>query len=166
MGCGDNWTYSEPAVVTITVPCPSGEATDPTGFSKEVYTLGEPVYGVGSGFAANKSVDIYILPFMTLVGGEDLDALKIFGPVNVQTDANGDIGAVNPLLVWPNPIPGHYLMVFDDPDGDFDPGADPLDDFTVTGGALPLFTPLGLVALIGLLSIVAIGTIARKNKRR
>jgi hypothetical protein len=163
-GCGD-WIYSDPAVVTVTVPCPSGNATDPTGFSKDVYTLGEDVYGVGSGFAANKDVDIYILPFMTLVGGEDLTLLAIVGPVPVKTDDNGSIGAVNPLLVWPNPTPGHYLMVFDDPDGDFDPGADPLDDFTVIG-KLPVFTPPGIVALIGLLSIVAIGTIARKNKKR
>jgi len=167
LGCDDTWTYSDPAVVTVTVPCaaPSGEATDPIGLAKEVYTLGEPVYGVGSGFAANKDVDIYILPFMTLVGGEDLDALKIFGPVNVQTDANGDIGAVNPVLVWPNPTPGHYLMVFDDPDGDFDPGADPLDDFTVIGTALvPLVTPPGIVALFGLLSIVATGTLVKKRR--
>ena len=169
LGCDDTWTYSDPAVVTVTVPCaaPSGEATDPTGLAKEVYATTEEVYGTGSGFAANKSVDIYILPFMTLVGGEDLNALKVAGPVNVQTDANGDIGAVNPVLVWPNPVPGHYLMVFDDPDGDLDPGADPLDDFTVIGTALvPLVTPPGIVALIGLLSIVAIGTIARKNKKR
>ena len=163
MGCGDNWTYSEPAVVTITVPCPSGEATDPTGQSKEVYTAGEPVYAVGSGFLPNKDVNISIVPFQPLNDGVLINTLGILaGPVPVKTDPNGNI---TPVEVWSNPVPGHYLMIFDDPDGNYNQDRDPLDDFTVTGAA-PLITPPGLVALIGLLSIVAIGTIARKNKKR
>jgi parallel beta-helix repeat protein len=158
-----NWTYSNEEVVTITVPCatPSGEATDPGGFAKEVYTLGEPVYAVGSGFEANKNVSIYIIPFQQLVGGENLETLKIVGPVNVTTDGNGDIG---PVLIWPDPVPGHYLIVFDDPNGEYDPDSDPLDEFSVVG-AVPVVTPFGIVALIGLLSIVAISTLIRRKKR-
>ena len=163
LGCGDTWTYSYPAVVTVTVPCapPSGNATDPSGLAKEVYTLGEPVYGVGSGFGANKSVDIYIVPFQTLIDGVPINTLGILaGPVPVKTDINGSIP---PTLVWPNPTQGHYLMVFDDPNGDYNQDRDPRDDFTVTG-AVPLVTPLGMLALIGLLSIVATGTLVKKRK--
>jgi uncharacterized repeat protein (TIGR01451 family) len=163
---GEDWTYSNEDKVTITVPCvaPSGNATDPTGFSKEVYATDEDVYAVGTGFAPNKKVSIYIIPYMTLVGGEDLNALKIAGPVNVTTDDKGDIGFVDPVLIWPNPVPGHYLMVFDDPNGEYNPDTDPFDDFSVIGAAVPVVTPFGLVALIGLLSIVAINTLVRKRR--
>jgi hypothetical protein len=55
-------------------------------------------------------------------------------------------------------------MVFDDPDGDFDPGADPLDEFTVIG-KLPVFTLPGIVALLVLLSIIATSTLVRKWRK-
>jgi uncharacterized protein (UPF0212 family) len=150
----------------IKPPVPIGEATDPNGLAKELYTTGEPVYAVGSGFAANKNVSIYIIPFQTpLIAGYDLEANKIVGPVNVTTDGTGNIALV---LVWPNPTPGHYWMVFDDPNTKYDPDTDPTDDLTVTGKPvkLPLVTPLGIVALIGLLSMVALNTLVRKRRRQ
>ena len=146
----------------VQVPCPSGNATDSVGGVQDMYNIGEPVYATGNGFGANKSVDIYIIPFQLLVGNEDLTALKIVGPVGVTTDNNGDI---SPEQVWPNPIMGHYLIIFDDPNGRYDPATDTYDDFSVTGVAAPVVTPLGIVALIGLLSIVATSTIVRKKKR-
>ncbi|MBN1762976.1 MAG: hypothetical protein JW878_07890 [Methanomicrobia archaeon] len=161
--CEQMWSYSNKDKVTITVPCvPSGEATDPAGLSKEVYTAGEPVYAVGSGFDANENVSIYIVPFQQLNDGVAINTRGIIvGPINVTTDGNGDIG---PELVWPNPVPGRYLMIFDDPDGDYNQDRDPLDEFSVVGAA-PVVTPLGLVVLIGLLSVVATSTLLRRKKR-
>ena len=165
LGCHDNVSLG-PANITglnfTNFPMPIGVAVDSTGLAKEMYATGLPVHAVGSGFDAFKDVSIYILPFQTLNPGADLNALKIVGPVNVTTDANGNI--TPPVLVWLNPVPGHYWMVFDDPDGEFDPNTDPVDDFYVVG-AVPLITPLGLVALIGLLSIVAISTLVRNRRR-
>ena len=68
------------------------------------------------------------------------------------------------MLVWPDPTPGHYLMVFHDPNGIFNLDTDATDDFYVIG-KVPLITPLGIVALLVLLSIVATSTIARKKRR-
>jgi hypothetical protein len=166
MGCGDNWTYSNEDKVTITVPCPSGDAADGTPAIKDVFTAGEPVYAVGRNFEPFKDVDIYITRVRTWANGDNITDYKIVGPVNTTTDANGSIGIdPNKVLMWPDPVPGQYHMVFDDPDGDFDVGDDIADWFSVTGGAVPVVTPLGLVALIGLLSIVATSTLLKKRKR-
>jgi uncharacterized repeat protein (TIGR01451 family) len=166
MGCGDNWTYSDPDVVTITVPCPSGDAADGTPAIKDVFTAGEPVYALGRNFAPNKNVSIYITPVRTWAFGDIIADYKIVGPVNTTTDANGNIGINPKVLMWPDPVPGQYHMVFDDPDVIYEPGVDLYDLFEVIGVAVPVVTPLGLVALIGLLSIVATSTLLKKRKRR
>jgi len=165
IGCGDNWTYSEPAVVTITVPCPSGDAADAIPVIKDLFTVGEPVYALGRDFAPNKSVDIYITPVRTWAFGDNISDYKIVGPVSVVTDANGSIGINPKVLMWPDPVPGLYHMVFDDPDGIYEPGVDLYDLFEVRGLAVPLITPLGLVALIGLLSVIATSTLIRRKRR-
>lgn len=149
-------------MVTITVPCQSGVAADLSGLMQEVYTTAEDVYGVGSGFEGNKDVDIYILPCQMLSDCVAIDTLGILvGPVPVKTDANGEIG---PVEIWPNPIPGHYLMIFDDSDGYLNAERDPADEFAaIAAPAVPLVT-LGILALIGLLSIVAISRLVKKRR--
>ena len=159
------WYYSDPAVVTITVPCPSGDAADKTPVIKEVFTVGEPVYALGRDFAPNKSVDIYITPVRTWAFGDTISDYARVGPVPVVTDANGSIGINPKVLMWPDPIPGKWHMVFDDPNDTFDPGIDVIDDFSVIGAAVPVVTPPGLVVLIGLLSIIAISTLIRRKRR-
>ena len=81
--------------------------------------------------------------------------------MNVTTDGNGDLG---PVLIWPKSVLGHYYMVYDDPNGVYDPDSDPLYEFSVVG-TVPVVTPFGIVALIGLLSIVALSTLKRRKKR-
>ena len=161
------WIYSNEDKATITVPCPSGDAADGTPAVKDVFTVGEPIYALARNFAPNKSVNIYITPVRTWANGDIIADYKIVGPMPAQADAEGNIG-INPrVLMWPDPVPGEYHMVFDDPDGDFDVGDDLADWFSVTGGAAaPVITPLGIVALIGLLSIVATSTLLKKRKKR
>jgi uncharacterized repeat protein (TIGR01451 family) len=156
-----SWYYSTEDKVTIKVPCQSGDAVDATGFVKRVYRAGEPVFARGSGFLPLKYVDIYITPARVWKANDSIANLSIFGPGNTTTDANGSIG---PLLVWKNPYPGEWQLVFDDPDGVFNPLTDAVTDFSVTE-AVPLVTPLGIAALIGLLSIVAMSTMAAKKRR-
>jgi uncharacterized repeat protein (TIGR01451 family) len=171
MGCGDNWTYSDPDVVTITVPCPSGDAADDTPAIKDVYYEGEPVYALGSGFAPNTLVDIYIFNDRKWLGGEDLTAIAPLyaSAPGKQVDPNGSIG-INPLvLVWANSVPGEYDMVFDaNQNHIYEPFIDAVDDPNHPGlivlGRVPLITPLGIVVLIGLLSLIATSTLVRKRK--
>ncbi len=165
IGCGDNWTYSDPAVVTITVPCPSGDAADGTPVIKDLFACDEPVYALAHDFAPNKSVDIYITPVRTWTFGDNISDYAIVGPVPVVTDPNGSIGINPKVLMWPDPVPGLYHMVFDDPDGIYEPGVDLYDFFEVRCVAVPLITPLGLVALVGLLGVIATSTLVRRRRR-
>jgi len=149
--------------------CPSGEATDPTGLTQEVYTTAETVYATGSGFDNNSLVDIYIVNDYKWVGGENILGYTIYAQaLNVPTDATGNIIGEE---MWPNPIPGEYDMVFDaNQNGIYDVGVDAVDHpnhpgFTVVG-QVPGLTPIGLIALVGLLAIIATSTIVRIRKRR
>jgi hypothetical protein len=62
-------------------------------------------------------------------------------------------------------------MIFDaNQNGIYEVGVDAVDHpnhpgFIVTGGAVPALTPLGLLALMGLLSLIATCTMARTKKR-
>ena len=169
-GRGDNyWTYSDPAVVTITVPCPSGDAADSTPAIKDVFTTGEDVYALGRNFAPLINVSIYITPVRTWAFGDNISDFAIIGPINTTTDANGSIGIYPAtVLVWPDSELGLYHMVFDNQDGIYEPGVDLHDYFEVIGvaavAAVPLITPLGLVALVGLLAAVAAVAIVRKRR--
>ncbi len=165
-GRDDNyWTYSDPAVVTITVPCPSGDAADATPAVKDLFTAGEDVYALAHNFAPNKNVSIYITPVRTWAYGDIIADYAIVGPMNTTTDANGSIGIYPQVLVWPNSIPGQWHIVFDDPDGLYEPGVDLYDYFEVIGvAAVPLNTPIGLIALVSLLSAIAAVAIVRKRR--
>jgi uncharacterized repeat protein (TIGR01451 family) len=159
-----SWYYSNEDKVTVTVPCaaPSGEATDDGGASKEVYLVTEDVYGTGYGFPPFKLVDIYIVDVLPLVDGQPIPTPIYAKAEDVMTNGNGTVG---PVLVWDNPKPGWYLIIFDDDQGTWYQSEDASDLLEVRGAAVPLVTPLGLAALIGLLCIVAIGTIARLRKK-
>jgi hypothetical protein len=60
-------------------------------------------------------------------------------------------------------------MVFDaNQNGNYEIGVDAVDNSNLPGfvviSAVPLITPYGIVALIGLLSVVAISTLVRKRR--
>ena len=162
--CGYGGDYA-----IICVPCPSGDATNSVGGVQEKYNTGETVYATGSGFAPNKQVDIYIVGDYAWIGGEKITDYQVYASrKDVQTDAAGNITAEE---IWPHPRPGEYDIVFDANQNEiYDVGVDVVDHpnhpgFTVFG-KVPALTPVGLLALVGLLSIIATSTILRKRKKR
>ena len=164
--CGYGWDYA-----IVLVSCPSGDATDPAGGVQEVYNTGETVHATGSGFAPNGSVDIYIVDDYAWIGGEKITGYNVYASLKgVPTNATGSIA---PTEIWPNPIPGEYDMVFDANQNEYyDIGVDVVDHpahpgFTVEGQVqVPALTPIGLIALVGLLTIIATSTILSKRKKK
>jgi uncharacterized repeat protein (TIGR01451 family) len=170
-----NWTYSNEDFVSITVPCPSGDAADDSGSVKYEFLTGEDVYAVGGGFAPGTHVDIYIVKDCKWVGGEPITNYTVDASApNVLTDGDGNIGVDTPIVVWQDPVPGEYDMVFDANQNEvYNEGIDAVDHpnqpgFSVNNPAnvirAPLLAPLGLAALVGLLSLIATST--QKGRRR
>ena len=102
-------------------------------------------------------------------GGEKITDYHVYASLkDVPTDAAGNITAVE---IWPNPIPGEYDIVFDANQNEiYDVGVDVVDHqnhpgFTVFG-KVPALTPVGLLALVGLLSIIATSTILRSERKK
>jgi len=166
----EEWGYGYDYAL-IYVPCSSGDATDSVGGVQEVYNTGEPVYATGSGFAPNGSVDIYIVDDYAWVGGENITDYYVYASLkDVPTDAAGNIASTE---IWPNPIPGEYDMVFDANQNEiYDVGVDVVDHpahpgFTVEGQVqVPALTPIGIIALVGLLTIIATSTILRSTRKK
>ena len=162
------WVYDNDTV-TITVPCVSGEATDAAGGTKDVYYTDEIVYATGSGFVPGSLVNIYITEDKHWEDGMAINSTVYVQKNNVNVSPDGTIVGEE---MWPNPIPGEYDMVFDaNQNGHYDVGIDAVDHpnhpgFTVLGRArVPVLTPTGIAALVGLLAIVATSVILGKRKR-
>jgi uncharacterized repeat protein (TIGR01451 family) len=151
----------------VTVPCPTGNATDFVPTVQDVYYTNEVVYATGSEFTPKSLVDIYIVDDHAWFNGMNITSLYIYAQNNnVSTDEYGNITAVE---IWPNPVPGEYDMVFDaNQNGIYDVGVDVVDHLDHPGfivkGRVPVLTPLGIVALIGLLSVVATSTIVWEKR--
>ncbi|MBN1762389.1 MAG: right-handed parallel beta-helix repeat-containing protein [Methanomicrobia archaeon] len=163
------WTYSNEDKVTVTVPCPGGYASDSGGSEQEVYYTDQTVYATGSGFAPNSEVDIYITEDKHWVDGTPINSTIYAQKHNVTTDGNGSIIGEE---IWPNPDPGEYDIVYDTNNNmKFDLGVDAVDNENDPGfivlerERVPTLTPVGIAALIGLLSVIAISTIERKKRR-
>jgi uncharacterized repeat protein (TIGR01451 family) len=160
--CGYGWDY----VLIFSGPL-SGDAADSIGSVQEVYQAGETVYAIGSGFDNDSWVDVYIVDDYSWLGFEVLSNFNVYANKTVPTDAAGNI---EPVEIWPNSVPGRYDMVFDaDRNGLFSPGIDVVDHpahpgFTVWA-RVPTLTPIGIVALVGLLTIIATSVILRRKKR-
>lgn len=161
------WDYA-----LVFAPCPDGDATDELGDVVEVFTTDEPVYATGSGFRPNSTVDVYIVSDRAWTNGDNVSDYFIFAvKKDVLADAVGDIV---PTEIWPNPIPGEYDMFFDaNQNGIYEVGVDVVDHpnhpgFIVQAAQVraPVFTPLGIAALIGLLSFIATSTLVRKRRKR
>ena len=148
---------------------PSGEATDDGGNTKDVYYTDEIVYATGSGFDSTSDVDIYITEDKKWEDGKPITIYQRKN--NVTPDVNGDINAEE---IWTAPIPGEYDIVFDaDQDGFYNVGGiegDVADDPNHPGltvfGRVPALTPIGLIVLIGLLSVVAAISIRTGIRKR
>jgi uncharacterized repeat protein (TIGR01451 family) len=172
-----NWTYSNEDFVTITVPCPSGDAADDSGSVKDEFLTGEDVYAMGGGFTPGTHVDIYIVDDRKWVGGELITNYTVYASArNVLADGDGKIGVDTPLVVWQDPVPGEYDMVFDANQNEvYNEGIDAVDHPNHPGFSVnnpvdviraPLLAPLGLAALIGLLSLIATNTLKDRRQKR
>ncbi|GEM_PF-1610624 len=164
---GYGWDYA-----LISAPCPQGDATDAFGDLVEVYTTSETVYATGRGFRPNSTVDVYIVSDRAWTNGDNVTHYFIFNDSkNVPTNAAGEI---IPTAIWQNPIPGEYDMFFDaNQNGIYEVGVDAVDHpnhpgFIVTAAPaevleVPTLTPVGLIALAGLLWAIAAVAIVRKR---
>ena len=89
---------------------------------------------------------------------------------NVSIDANGTVG---PVKIWNegDTFVGEFDVFFDtNGDGIYEPLVDAVDNphdpgFSIIRVQVPVLMPLGIAALIGLLSIIATSTILTKRKR-
>jgi uncharacterized repeat protein (TIGR01451 family) len=172
----DVWHYSNEDVVTITVPCQTGDATEVSGLVKDVYTTAEDVYAKGSGFDPiyNGIMDIYIFDDHTWTAGLDIATLPeepYASLFNVSIDADGTVG---PVKIWDegDTFIGEFDMFFDaNGNGIYEPLIDAVDNphdpgLSIIGEQVPVLMPLGIAALIGLLSVIATSTLIRKRKKR
>ena len=147
---------------------PTGEATDSAGITKNAYRTTDTVYASGSGFQGGSHVDIYITNDKHWTDGMTINSTIYAQKNNVLVPQSGVITGEE---MWRNPIPGEYDMVFDaDQNGYYNVSSDAVDDpndpgFTVSEG-LPALTPFGLIALVGLLTIIATSKLVRKRKKR
>jgi hypothetical protein len=158
------------AFLILEKPCQTGEATDYTGLTKGVYTTGEDVHATGSGFDTSiVDMNIYVFDDYTWTDGDNITGYTEYASlIDEPTDGEGNIG---PVVIWPNPIPGEYDIFFDaNKNGVYDAGTDAVDHWAHPGfsvvGRVPALTPIGLIALVGLLTIIATSTILRKRKKR
>lgn len=155
---GYGWDYA------ILLSGPSGKASDSTGRTKAVYDLGESVYAAGSGFVPNSPVDIYITEDRKWYDGTEINP-PLFATKTVDADANGAIRAVE---VWTDPSVGEYDIIFDaNQNGIYNKGIDAVDDPNDPGFivlcSVPALAPVGLIVLVGLLSVVVAISIRRKR---
>jgi len=129
-----------------------------------VYDLGESVYAAGSGFVPNSPVDIYITEDRKWYDGMPINP-PLFATKTVDADANGAFRAVE---VWIDPSIGEYDIVFDaNRNGIYNKGIDAVDDPNDPGFivlcSVPALAPVGLIVLVGLLSVVVAISIRRKR---
>ena len=165
--CGD-WMEASNAFLILETSYSTGEATDPTGRTKDVYYTDEIVYATGSGFVPNSTLRIYITEDKHWEDGMAINSTVFRNVSDVPVDGDGNITGFE---MWPNPRPGEYDMVFDqDQDGFYNAGRDAVDHWAHSGftvlGQVPALTPVGIAALVGLLTIIATSTILRKRKKR
>jgi hypothetical protein len=168
----DVWVYSNEDIVTITVPCPGGYASDSGGTIQELFYTDETIYATGSGFTPNSEVDIYITEDKHWVDGTPINSTIYKQQHNVTADGNGSITGVE---IWPTPDPGEYDIVYDTNNNmKFDLGVDAAHNenhpgIIVLGRApreqLPALTPVGIAALLAVLSGIAMSTLIRRKKR-
>jgi hypothetical protein len=153
---------------------PQGDSAEATQVIQNVFFTNEDVYALGGGFDPNDWIDIYVVLDRNWTDGDAIQPpFDVSGGVEtVLSDGNGDVHA----LVWPQPlIVGAYDILYDaNQNGIYDWNIDAIDGaspgFTVRGleeeefAKVPLLSPLGIIALVIMLSLVAV--IASRNKKQ
>ena len=141
---------------------PMIESADSSGNKKDTFIEGDKVYSFGSKYGASETYDLYIVEDRSWTDGMSITPYVI--KTTVSTDVNGDI-VPDPTLIWSSAIKGKYDIVVDvEGNGNYDQDIDPLDDADVNdaGFEVPVLTPVGMIALIGLLLVVTMSRIKRR----
>ena len=170
----DSLTLTDEASTTVEIEvCGGGVVTAAsssiTGVPIDLYRVDADVYAIGSGFATGTNVDIHVVPYQNWNDGDPIPA-DITGSVEtVSVNGNGNVG---PVLVWQAPLViGEYDIVIDaNRNGVYDASTDGLDGgspgFVVIRGtppaSVPVLTPIGIIALIGLLCVSGLIRIRRR----
>lgn len=163
---GDTYTYNVNPVYDWN--CSEVESSDAGGTKKDIFQESESgygydgyesVYAYGYGYVNNTIYDIYIVEDRSWNDGATIPT-RVAGTVEtVTTDEWGNIPTGT--LIWSSPVIGEYDIIVDiDGNGTYDECIDALDDMDVNNAGfkaipIPTLTSIGLIALIGLLSIVA-----------
>ncbi len=151
-------------------PPPTGESTDSGGWTKNEYTTAEDVYATGSGFnPIFANMNIYVFDDYAWTDGDNIAGYTIYASLMSVPVTGGNVG---PVIIWEKKDTkiGEYDIFFDaNKNGIYDAGIDAIDDpnhpgFTISGQEVPALTPFGLLALVGLLSVIAVLTIRKKRE--
>ncbi|NMX21991.1 hypothetical protein C5S30_06085 [ANME-1 cluster archaeon GoMg4] len=149
---------------------PTGESTDSDGWTKNEYTTEEDVYATGSGFnPIFANMNIYVFDDYAWTDGDNIAGYTIYASLMSVPVTGGNVG---PVIIWEKKDTkiGEYDIFFDaNKNGIYDAGIDAIDDpnhpgFTISGQEVPALTPFGLLALVGLLSVIAVLTIRKKRE--
>ncbi|MEA1866326.1 MAG: hypothetical protein U9N46_14270 [Euryarchaeota archaeon] len=164
------WVKDAATTLSSSAP-PTTTSSSATGAPKYRYRTNEDVYAAGSGFTPGTSVDIYVVLDQDWNDGDQIPA-DVTGAVETVPVNDGDVG---PVLVWHAPLtPGRYDIVIDaNQNGFYDTATDGLDSgspgFVVIADApptppvpVPVLTPPGIIALIGLLCVAGMSRIRRR----
>lgn len=138
------------------------ESADSSGNKKDIFIEGDNVYSFGSGYGSNETYDLYIVKDRSWTDGMSITPYVI--KMTISTDVNGDI-VPDPTLIWSSAVRGKYDIIVDvEGNGNYDQNIDPLDDADVNdaGFEVPVLTPVGIIALIGLLLVVTMSRIKRR----
>ena len=162
-----NTEWINDTATTLSSAPPSATSSSATGAPIDTYRVDADVYAAGSGFATGTSVDIHVVQDRDWNDGDPIPQ-DVTGAVETVSVVNGDVG---PVLVWHAPLViGEYDIVIDaNRNGFYNAATDGLDSgspgFVVIDMSpvpVPVLTPPGIIALIGLLCVIGMIRIRRR----
>ena len=125
-----------------------------SGTPQDTFLIGNPVYAIGSGYAAITTYDLYIVEDTTWTDGMAIPTRVSGTETSVATDASGNIGVGT--LIWNSCAEGTFDIVVDvDENGYYDAAIDALDSNMEVGfeGQIPEFSTIAIpiASILGLL---------------
>ncbi|PXF61950.1 MAG: hypothetical protein C4B59_01605 [Candidatus Methanogaster sp.] len=154
---------------------PTAAASNATGTPKDIYLDDEDVYATGSGFRAGTDVDIFVVSHRGW-GWSDGDSIPSRGLVTVSDGTVSTSGDLSPVLVWHAPLVpdecgiGYDIVIDANQNGVYDASTDGLDSgspsfdviIRMPSAPVPALTPIGVIALVGLLCVIGMFRIRRR----
>ena len=146
------------------------ESCDSLGTAVDEFDPGDHVYVKGAGLSPSSSYKIYIVTDYSLwtLDTTTLSNLNILvGPIDVSTDATGDIVG-QPIQIWASANPGYYDIFADCQDagtvGTYD-ACDAIDDLDVSDAGFFVISEYVLGTVLGLAVCIAAFAIFWRHKR-